>query len=64
MEKHNYLRYTLCKGVFSYGDEIFENHAHFLLEHIFVEYMADYLSSCLDNVRIQYEKNISPFQVI
>ena len=37
---------------------------HHGLEHIFVEYMADYLSSCLDNVRIQYEKNISPFQVI
>lgn len=37
---------------------------HHGLEHIYVEYMADYLSSCFDNVRIQYEKNISPFQVI
>ncbi len=37
---------------------------HHGLEHIFVEYIADYLGSCLDNVGIQYEKNISPFQVI
>ena len=37
---------------------------HHGLEHIFVEFMADYLGSCFDTLRIQYEKNISPFQVI
>ncbi len=37
---------------------------HHGLEHIFVEYIADYLGAHLDNVRIHYEKNVSPFQVI